>query len=59
VSFVCVVESAFLEQEQKPGAYNTQFKLQAEPDPSCDPTQQPCENWLPGLYTVHVGEYIG
>ncbi|KAK7504838.1 hypothetical protein BaRGS_00003866, partial [Batillaria attramentaria] len=30
------------------------FTLNASPDPDCDPTQQMCENWLPGNYTLIV-----
>lgn len=38
----------------KPGTYNMGWTLKAAPDPSCDPTQQPCEMWLPGNYTIDV-----
>jgi len=30
------------------------FKLKAEPSADCDPTQGPCEMWLPGNYSVRV-----
>lgn len=30
------------------------FTLKAEPDPSCDPTQQFCEQWVPGTYVLRV-----
>ena len=40
---------------QKPGAYDIKWKVNASPDPDCDPTQQPCEMWLPGNYTVETG----
>jgi len=30
------------------------FKLKAEVDPDCDPTQGPCEMWLPGNYSLRV-----
>ena len=33
------------------------FTLKAEPDPSCDPTQQFCEQWVPGTYVLRVGQY--
>ena len=33
-------------------------KVKAEPDPNCDPTQGPCEMWLPGNYSVVVGKFI-
>ena len=32
--------------------------LKAEADPDCDPSQGPCEEWLPGNYTVIVGKYL-
>jgi hypothetical protein len=41
-------------QAQKPGNYGIKFNLQAQPDPSCDPTQEECEQWLPGNYTVQI-----
>ena len=43
-----------LSEERPPGQYEVTWSAQAKPDPSCDPTQQPCEMWLPGNYTVHV-----
>ncbi|XP_062617063.1 countin-1-like [Saccostrea cucullata] len=48
------VEGGFLAQEQPAGQYSQKFNLKAEPDPQCDPTQQPCEQWLPGNYTVKI-----
>ena len=33
------------------------FVLKAEPDPDCDPTQQFCEEWVPGTYVLSVGQY--
>lgn len=50
------VEDGFLMEPQKPGKYNTQIKLNAVPDKHCDPTQQECENWLPGFYKVEMGK---
>jgi hypothetical protein len=39
--------------EAKPaGTYNLTLSLEAKVDPSCDPMQQPCEEWLPGQYTA-------
>ena len=46
-----------LSEEHAPGQYSATWNTQAKPDPSCDPTQQPCEQWLPGNYTVHVGTF--
>jgi len=40
------------------GTYDGDFKLDAEPDPDCDPTQGPCEQWGPGDYTVKFGMYV-
>lgn len=42
----------FLMQASGPGLYNSSISVNAKPDPSCDPTQQPCEQWLPGQYTA-------
>eukprot|EP00047_Mylnosiga_fluctuans_P001514 m.220677 g.220677 ORF g.220677 m.220677 type:complete len:258 (+) comp10434_c0_seq1:1193-1966(+) len=38
----------------KPGQYGGKWQVKAAPDPSCDPTQEECENWLPGTYQVDV-----
>merc|ERR1711894_195025 len=48
------VGSSFLHELAAAGDYNSTFKLKAEPDPQCDPTQEPCEQWLPGQYTVKI-----
>ncbi|BFZ06971.1 hypothetical protein BsWGS_10010 [Bradybaena similaris] len=48
------IESAFLQEPRNPGTYNQTVKLDAEPDPDCDPTQGPCEQWLPGSYTLII-----
>ena len=56
-SFFCLlVGQDFLHELAGPGTYDGGFKLKAVPDPDCDPTQQECEQWLPGVYTVHFGE---
>ena len=41
------------------GTYAISWTLHAQPDPNCDPTQGPCENWGPGVYTAIVGEWVG
>ncbi|XP_067942305.1 countin-3-like [Watersipora subatra] len=47
--------SSFLLEAQAAGShYNAKVQINATPDPSCDPMSQPCENWLPGNYTVTV-----
>ncbi|KAF6029227.1 hypothetical protein EB796_012463 [Bugula neritina] len=46
--------SSYLLEAQAAGTYSANIKVQAKTDPSCDPTQQPCENWLPGNYTLTV-----
>ena len=57
-SFFCLlVGQDFLHELAGPGTYDGGFKLKAVPDPDCDPTQQECEQWLPGVYTVHFGEF--
>jgi hypothetical protein len=41
-------------QSLAPGAYNVTWTVKAKPDPNCDPTQEPCEEWVPGNYTADV-----
>jgi len=48
------IANSFLLQPQMAGKYESSIKLSASPDPKCDPTQQPCEEWLPGNYTVSI-----
>lgn len=45
---------SFLHELAPAGTYDGTFTLRAEPDPDCDPTQGPCEQWLPGDYTVKI-----
>ena len=47
-----------LEEPLPPGTYNVTWTAKAKPDPKCDPTQEPCEEWVPGNYTVHVGTLV-
>ena len=44
-----------LNEPLKPGTYNVTWSAKAKADPNCDPTQGPCEMWLPGNYTANVG----
>jgi len=46
--------AGFLLEAKKSGTYNERITVKAEPDPQCDPTQEPCEQWLPGTYNVTV-----
>jgi len=46
--------AGFLLEAQKPGTYTEKITVKAAPDPQCDPTQEPCEEWLPGTYNVTV-----
>jgi len=48
------VGDSFLQAPKPAGTYNQSIKLTAQPNPDCDPTQGPCERWLPGNYTVAV-----
>lgn len=41
----------------QPGTYNSTASVDAKPDPNCDPTQNICENWSPGNYSVEIGEF--
>ena len=45
-----------LMEPQDSGTYNAKWNSKAAPNPDCDPTQSPCEMWLPGNYTVTVGK---
>jgi len=46
--------AGFLLEAKKAGTYSERISVKAEPDPECDPTQGPCEQWLPGTYNVTV-----
>ncbi|KAI3387804.1 hypothetical protein SNEBB_009690 [Seison nebaliae] len=47
------VGASFLSEMLKPGVYGQ--KIQVSTDPSgCDPSQGPCEQWLPGNYTAKI-----
>jgi len=46
--------TAFLLEAKKAGTYGERISIKAQPDPQCDPTQEPCEQWLPGTYNVTV-----
>jgi len=48
------LEGAFLLEAKKPGTYSERITVKAEPDPRCDPTQEPCEQWIPGIYNTSV-----
>ena len=48
------VEGVFLHEKANAGTYRQTIKLKAQPDPDCDPSQQFCEMWLPGNYTVKI-----
>jgi hypothetical protein len=43
-----------LSEPLAPGAYNITWSVEAKPDPNCDPTQDICEQWIPGNYTANV-----
>lgn len=47
-----------LTEPQQPGTYNVKWDGSAEPNPNCDPTQGPCEMWLPGNYSVETGKSV-
>ena len=49
------IGQSFLTEPQPPGTYVIKWDVNARPDPDCDPTQQPCENWQPGNYSANVG----
>lgn len=43
-----------LSEPLAPGSYNVTWHMRAKPDPNCDPTQNFCEEWVPGNYTAQV-----
>ena len=43
---------------QQPGTYTATVDGQAMPDPDCDPSQGPCEMWIPGNYSVTYGQFL-
>ena len=47
-----------LSEPLDPGTYTDEWKVTAAPDPNCDPTQGPCEMWLPGNYSVQIGKDV-
>lgn len=47
---------SFLTEPQQPGIYAVTWDVRAAPDSNCDPSQGPCEMWLPGKYTVEIGK---
>lgn len=49
---------SFLNEPQQPGVYTVSWSVTAAPDDDCDPTEGPCEMWLPGNYTVNVGKKV-
>ena len=49
------VEDSFLLEASKPGSYNMNIRLNAMPDPECDPSEGPCERWSKGTYIVETG----
>ncbi|XP_035680752.1 countin-1-like isoform X1 [Branchiostoma floridae] len=44
----------FILEAQEAGSYGQKISLKAEPNPECDPTQGPCEQFLPGVYNVSI-----
>ena len=52
------VGQSHLVSPQQPGTYNVKWDGSAAPDPNCDPSQGPCEMWVPGNYSVKVGECL-
>ena len=46
---------SYLTEPQQPGTYIIKWDVEAKPNPNCDPTQEPCENWRPGNYSASVG----
>ncbi|CAF0759811.1 unnamed protein product [Adineta steineri] len=48
------IGTGFLLEASKAGTYGQKVTVKAEPDPHCDPTQEMCEEWLPGTYNVTI-----
>jgi len=53
-----IIEDFELNYAQNPGTYDVEWKLDAVPDPDCNPVPGPCEYWIPGVYNVTIGENI-
>ena len=49
------LDDSFLIEAQPAGQYGERITIEAQVDPDCDPSQGPCEQWLPGTYTVEIG----
>ncbi len=49
------LSSAKVMMAEDPGTYNAKADVRASPDPDCDPSQGPCEMWIPGNYSVTFG----
>lgn len=49
------ISDSHLTTPQDPGTYSVSWKAKAEPDSNCDPSQGPCEMWIPGNYTAISG----
>ena len=54
---ILIVGGNFLHMAAPAGKYSRSFELNAVPDPSCDPSKQPCEQWIPGQYDVKLSKY--
>ena len=52
-----VGKNTYVQPMVGPKDYMVTWNYTAKPDPNCDPTKGPCEQWLPGNYTVSVGMY--
>ncbi len=48
------VDGSLLNLPKQPGNYTEKISINASPDPDCDPTQDTCEDWLPGTYQVFL-----
>ncbi|CAF1408126.1 unnamed protein product [Rotaria sp. Silwood1] len=44
----------YLLEAAKAGTYSERLVVIPDPDPRCDPLQEECEKWLPGIYNVTV-----
>ena len=52
------VQDTQLNFAHPPGTHVVFLNVETKPDPNCDPSQGPCEKWLPGLYNATVGKLL-
>ncbi|CAF1143431.1 unnamed protein product [Rotaria sordida] len=49
-----ILSGRYLLKAATAGTYSERLVVTSDPDPQCDPLQEECEKWLPGIYNVTV-----